>query len=33
VIGNAREVTLTYRGKAVDLARYTRQNVARLRLQ
>ena len=33
VIGNARAVTLTYRGKAVDLTRYTRQNVARLRLQ
>lgn len=33
VIGNARAVTLTYRGKTVDLARYTRQNVARLRLQ
>jgi cytoskeleton protein RodZ len=32
VIGNAREVTLVYRGKPVDLARYTRQNVARLRL-
>jgi cytoskeleton protein RodZ len=32
VIGNAREVTLVYRGKAVELARYTRQNVARLRL-
>lgn len=33
VIGNARAVTLTYRGEAVDLARFTRQNVARLRLQ
>lgn len=33
VIGNPRAVTLTYRGKAVDLVRYTRQNVARLRLQ
>jgi len=32
VIGNAREVTLVYRGKPVDLARYMRQNVARLRL-
>jgi cytoskeleton protein RodZ len=32
VIGNAREVTLVYRGKPVDLARYTRQNVARLHL-
>jgi cytoskeleton protein RodZ len=32
VIGNAAAVTLTYRGKPVDLARYARQNVARLRL-
>jgi cytoskeleton protein RodZ len=32
VIGNARGVVLVYRGKPVDLARYTRQNVARLRL-
>ena len=32
VIGNAREVTLVYRGNSVDLSRYTRQNVARLRL-
>ena len=32
VIGNAAVVTLTYRGKPVDLTRYTRQNVARLRL-
>lgn len=32
VIGNAREVTLVYRGAPVDLSRYTRQNVARLRL-
>jgi cytoskeleton protein RodZ len=32
VIGNAREVTLVYRGKPVDLSRYMRQNVARLRL-
>ncbi|HEY2968644.1 MAG TPA: RodZ domain-containing protein [Casimicrobiaceae bacterium] len=32
VIGNAREVTLVYRGTPVDLSRYTRQNVARLRL-
>lgn len=32
VIGNARSVRLVYRGKALDLSRYTRQNVARLRL-
>ncbi|HZQ60127.1 MAG TPA: RodZ domain-containing protein [Casimicrobiaceae bacterium] len=32
-IGNAPEVTLTFRGRAVDLAPYTRQNVARLTLQ
>ena len=32
VIGNANEVTLMYRGKPIDLTRYTRQNVARLRL-
>ena len=32
VIGNAREVTLVYRGTPVELARYARQNVARLRL-
>jgi cytoskeleton protein RodZ len=32
VIGNAAAVWLTYRGKPVDLAPYTRQNVARLRL-
>ena len=32
VIGNARAVTLVYQGKPIDLARYTRQNVARLRL-
>ena len=32
VIGNARAVTLTYQGKPIDLSRYTRQNVARLRL-
>ena len=32
VIGNAHEVTLVYRGNSVDLSRYTRQNVARLRL-
>jgi len=33
VIGNAPEVTLSYRGQPVDLAPYTRQNVARLRLE
>jgi cytoskeleton protein RodZ len=33
VIGNARAVTLVYRGNPVDLGRYTQQNVARLRLQ
>jgi cytoskeleton protein RodZ len=32
VIGNAHVVTLTYQGKPIDLSRYTRQNVARLRL-
>ena len=32
VIGNATVVTLTYHGKPIDLSRYTRQNVARLRL-
>jgi cytoskeleton protein RodZ len=32
VIGNASAVWLTYRGKPIDLAPYTRQNVARLRL-
>lgn len=32
VIGNAREVILLYRGAPVDLSRYTRQNVAHLRL-
>jgi cytoskeleton protein RodZ len=32
VIGNANAVTLVYRGAPVDLGRYTRQNVARLRL-
>lgn len=32
-IGNAAEVTLTFRGQAVDLAPYTRGNVARLTLQ
>jgi cytoskeleton protein RodZ len=32
VLGNAPVVTLTYRGKQVDLAPYTRQNVARLTL-
>jgi cytoskeleton protein RodZ len=33
VLGNAHVVTLTYRGKPVDLLPYTRQNVARLTLQ
>jgi cytoskeleton protein RodZ len=32
VVGNAQEVVLVYRGKPIDLTRYTRQNVARLRL-
>ena len=32
VIGNAPGVVLVYRGKPIDLTRYTRQNVARLRL-
>ncbi len=33
VIGNASDVTLTWRGRRVDLAPYTRQNVARLTLE
>ena len=33
VIGNAIDVTLTWRGQRVDLAPHTRGNVARLRLQ
>ncbi len=33
VIGNAPAVTVTYRGKPVDLAPYIRQNVARLTLK
>ena len=33
VLGNAHAVTLTYRGKTVDLTPHTRQNVARLTLQ
>ena len=33
VIGNAPDVTLSYRGQPVDVAPYIRQNVARLRLQ
>ena len=33
VLGNATVVTLSYRGKTIDLAQYTRQNVARLTLQ
>jgi cytoskeleton protein RodZ len=32
VLGNAKAVTLSYRGKTVDLTPYTRQNVARLTL-
>jgi len=32
VIGNAAEVSVSYRGEPVDLAPYTRQNVARLTL-
>jgi len=32
VLGNAKAVTLTFRGKPIDLAPYTRQNVARLTL-
>jgi len=31
-IGNARSVTLVYRGREIDLSRYSRQNIARLRL-
>jgi cytoskeleton protein RodZ len=33
MLGNARAVTLTYRGKPVDLAPYTRRNIARLTLK
>jgi cytoskeleton protein RodZ len=33
VLGNAHVVTLTYRGKPVDLSPHTRQNVARLTLR
>ena len=33
VLGNAPAVSVTYRGKAVDLAPYTRQNVARITLK
>ena len=33
ILGNAHVVTLVFRGKSVDLAPYTRQNVARLTLQ
>jgi len=32
LLGNANAVTLTYRGKAIDLTPYTRHNVARLTL-
>jgi cytoskeleton protein RodZ len=31
--GNAKVVTVTYRGRAIDLAPYTRKNIARLTLQ
>jgi cytoskeleton protein RodZ len=31
-IGNARAVTVVYRGQEIDLGRYSRQNIARLRL-
>lgn len=33
VLGNAQVVTLTYRGRSVDLSPHTRQNVARLTLR
>ena len=33
VIGNSADVTLTFRGARIDLAPYTRQNVARLTLR
>jgi cytoskeleton protein RodZ len=33
VIGNAADVTVTFRGARVDLAPFTRQNVARLTLR
>lgn len=33
VVGNAADVTLTWKGKRVDLAPYTRQNVARFTLE
>lgn len=33
VLGNAPAVSVTFRGKAVDLAPYTRQNVARITLK
>jgi cytoskeleton protein RodZ len=33
VIGNARSVRLTYRGKPIDLAPHTRVDVARVRLR
>ena len=33
VIGNAADVTLTWKGQRVDLAPYTRGNVARLTLE
>ena len=33
MIGNARDVTLRYKGEPVDLAPFTQKNVARLTLQ
>ena len=33
VLGNAKVVSLSYRGKTIDLTQYTRQNVARLTLR
>ena len=33
VLGNAAAVDATWRGKSVDLASYTKQNVARVRLE
>ena len=32
VIGNAGDVSVSYRGEPIDLVPYTRQNVARLTL-
>ena len=33
VVGNAADVTLTWKGKRIDLAPHTRQNVARFTLE